>query len=112
MELLRRPRLLALSLAAVATAGVALARAESEVAPESATRSTRPPKRAVVRPANPGARSAEGADSLASLERKAEEAIANDQRILARFDQIMSELQVVKIRVLRAPQVPPPPPPP
>lgn len=33
---------------------------------------------------------------------------ANDQRILAKFDEIMEEVRIVKIRVLRAPQTPPP----
>lgn len=39
---------------------------------------------------------------------KLEQIEANDQRILAKFDEIMEEVRIVKIRVLRAPQTPPP----
>ena len=38
---------------------------------------------------------------------KLEQIEDNDQRILARFDDVMEEMKIVKIRVLRQPQVPP-----
>ena len=87
-----------MALAVVVGLAAAGALAQAETAP--ATRSTRAPRRPAAKPAPVSAK------PIAALERQAEHALANDQQILARFDAIMSELQAVKIRVLRKPQNP------
>ena len=56
-----------------------------------------------VSPQSPAAATA---SQVVPLSAKLDQAMQNDQRILARFDEIMAELQVVKIRVLRRPQNP------
>ena len=70
-------------------------------APETSDRSSRPPRalRASVKTARPTA-------VAQQWEAKLEQVIQNDQQILARFDAIMAELQVVKIRATRRPVIP------
>ena len=42
-----------------------------------------------------------------AAEKKLDQAIDNDAVILSRFDAIMSEVEIVKVRVIRKPETPP-----
>ena len=42
-----------------------------------------------------------------AAEKKLDQAMENDAAILSRFEAIMSEVEVVKVRALRKPQTPP-----
>ena len=58
--------------------------------------------------ATPAFRSSRSSAPHSLLEARLQHIAENDQQILAKFDGIMEEMKVVKIRVLRQPQTPPP----
>ena len=90
-----RSTVVALGVALWVGAGVLTAWSEESVPP---TRSSRAPR---AKPASPTLMRAK---PTGALNAKLDQVMANDQQILARFDAIMEELRIVKIRVLRAPQ--------
>ena len=57
--------------------------------------------------ATPTFRSSQSSSPHGLLEARLQQIAENDQQILAKFDGIMEEMKVVKIRVLRQPQTPP-----
>ena len=77
-------------------AGTSFSRAEEEAVPTRSSRATQPA----------GGRSSETARSTrtsetggaARIEAKIDQVLANQERILARLDEVMEELKVVKIR--------------
>ena len=97
---MRGVRLASLGLAGgILLSAAALGMAQSETDRQPPTRSSRP-----RRQSSSGAQTS--ATFLAALEPRLGQIAANDQHILARFDEIMTELQAVKIRVLRRPRNP------
>ena len=92
-----------LALVAVLAAGLGVlppgGRAAEE--PEPSDRSSRPRRAANASSKSPASRAA-----TSSLDAKLEQVIQHDQQILAKFDAIMAELQIVKIRATRRPVIP------
>ena len=65
----------------------------AEDAPTTSSRSSRPPSRTPSPP-----RSSSGGSGVKGLEEKLNEVLDKQQKILERLDEVMAELQIVKIR--------------
>ena len=78
-------------------AGTGLSRAEEEAVPTHSSRSAHPAAASQSSDTDRSTRTSE-TGGAARIEAKIDQLLANQERILARLDDVMKELQIVKIR--------------